>query len=137
MADRATRPLNKESSRQRAVGYYTPRVLLLPTEPLTIQPKGPLYLRLLSLSKRLNDKISSISFNLNELLYARLDNKITARAIISVLNFSNSKRKSSIFERTDKLFRSFNKLRIDKKDTKGIRIVKSALKSTDIIKLKP
>ncbi|EKD20952.1 hypothetical protein MBM_00065 [Drepanopeziza brunnea f. sp. 'multigermtubi' MB_m1] len=56
---------------------------------------------------------------------------------ISVLNFNNSKRGSSTFGRINKLLRSFNKLRIDKKDTKGMRIAKSVLKGTDIIKLKP
>ncbi|EKD14236.1 polyprotein [Drepanopeziza brunnea f. sp. 'multigermtubi' MB_m1] len=144
--------------------------------------------------------MSSISFDLNELLYARPDNEITARAImndfldanvldalnlatatqyanhtrakitlaalkplsqelqpgflkskaetrqnlrafrtklaftkdsvqISVPNLSNPKEGSSTFGRTDKLFRSLNKLRIDKKDTKGMRIAKSALKA--------
>ncbi|EKD13316.1 hypothetical protein MBM_08399 [Drepanopeziza brunnea f. sp. 'multigermtubi' MB_m1] len=81
MADQAIGLSSKESSRQRTIKYYTLQVLSLPTEPPAIQPKGPLYLGLLSLSKGLNDKMSSISFNLNELLYARPDNKITARAI--------------------------------------------------------
>ncbi|EKD11818.1 hypothetical protein MBM_10028 [Drepanopeziza brunnea f. sp. 'multigermtubi' MB_m1] len=178
------------------------------TGPLAIQLKEILYLRLLSLSEGLDDEISSISFDLNKLLYAKLDSKITARAIvkdflnanldskwtaenltddedntpqllpallrspkrkeketsgkkeekeeirrlreefakekknikqnikISVPNFSNPRKEfsnpkkgSSTFGRTDKLFRSLNKLRIDKKDIKGIRIVKNALKA--------
>ncbi|EKD17832.1 hypothetical protein MBM_04201 [Drepanopeziza brunnea f. sp. 'multigermtubi' MB_m1] len=138
--------------------------------------------------------MSGISFDLNELLYARPDSEITARAImndfldakckglkdydffkehllsksvwcslkqkgyankmrtrqnlrafrtksaltkdsvqISVPNLSNPKRGSSTLGRTDKLPRSFNKLRIDKKDIKGIRIAKSALKTLAIL----
>ncbi|EKD16091.1 hypothetical protein MBM_06102 [Drepanopeziza brunnea f. sp. 'multigermtubi' MB_m1] len=61
MADRATEPLGRESSRQRAISF----------------------------SKGLDDKISSISFDLNELLYAKPDNKITARAIMK--DFLNAK----------------------------------------------
>ncbi|EKD21301.1 hypothetical protein MBM_00414 [Drepanopeziza brunnea f. sp. 'multigermtubi' MB_m1] len=82
MADRATGPPGKESSRQGAIRYYTSRVSSLPTEPPAIQPKQTLYLRLLSLSEGPDDEISGISFDLNELLYARLDNEITARAIV-------------------------------------------------------
>ncbi|EKD16463.1 hypothetical protein MBM_04932 [Drepanopeziza brunnea f. sp. 'multigermtubi' MB_m1] len=82
MADRATGPPGRESSRQRAIRYYTFRVLSLPTEPLAIQPKQTLYPRLLSLSKGLNNEMSGILFDLNELLYARPNSKITARAII-------------------------------------------------------
>ncbi|EKD12159.1 hypothetical protein MBM_09658 [Drepanopeziza brunnea f. sp. 'multigermtubi' MB_m1] len=139
MADRATGPPGGESSRQRA-GYYTLRVLSLPTEPLAIQPKEPLYLGLSSLSEGPDDEMSGISFDLNKLLYARLDSEITARAItksaftkdsvqISVLSFSNLRKGSSTLERTNKLFKSFNKLRIDKKDIKSIRIAKSVLKA--------
>ncbi|EKD12973.1 hypothetical protein MBM_08927 [Drepanopeziza brunnea f. sp. 'multigermtubi' MB_m1] len=83
MADRATRPPGRESSRQGAVGYYTFRVLSPLTEPLAIQPKGLLYPGLLSLSEGPNDEMSGILFDLNELLYARLNNKITARAIVN------------------------------------------------------
>ncbi|EKD20888.1 polyprotein [Drepanopeziza brunnea f. sp. 'multigermtubi' MB_m1] len=54
IADRATRPLGREFSRQGA-------------------PKGPLYPRLPSLSEGPDDEMSGISFDLNELLYARLD----------------------------------------------------------------
>ncbi|EKD14258.1 hypothetical protein MBM_07488 [Drepanopeziza brunnea f. sp. 'multigermtubi' MB_m1] len=63
---------------------------------------------------------------------------------ISVPNLSNSKGEfsnprggSSTLGRTDKLLRSFNRPRIDKKDTKGIRIAKNAPKGTDITKLEP
>ncbi|EKD18827.1 hypothetical protein MBM_03069 [Drepanopeziza brunnea f. sp. 'multigermtubi' MB_m1] len=83
MADRATRPLGGESSRQGAVGYYTSRVLSPLTEPLAIQLKGLLYPRLLSFSEGLDDEMSGILFDLNELLYARLDSEITARAIVN------------------------------------------------------
>ncbi|EKD19897.1 hypothetical protein MBM_01849 [Drepanopeziza brunnea f. sp. 'multigermtubi' MB_m1] len=83
MADRATGLPSKESSRQRAVKYYTLRVSSLSTEPPAIQPKGPLYPGLLSLSERPDDEMSGISFDLNELPYAKLDNKITARAIVN------------------------------------------------------
>ncbi|EKD13459.1 hypothetical protein MBM_08177 [Drepanopeziza brunnea f. sp. 'multigermtubi' MB_m1] len=151
MADRATRPSSEESSRQKAL-------------------KGPLYPRLPSLSERPDDEMSSILFDLNELLYARLDkikeqqaaplgldSRWTAENLtddedntpqpslpplrspkgkekeISVPNFNNPKGRSSTFGRIDKLLRSFNKLRIDKRDTKGIRIAKSALKALAIL----
>ncbi|EKD14698.1 hypothetical protein MBM_06909 [Drepanopeziza brunnea f. sp. 'multigermtubi' MB_m1] len=51
--------------------------------------------------------------------------------------FSNPKKGSSTLGRTDKLLRSLNRLRIDKRDTKGIRIAKNAPKGTDITKLEP
>ncbi|KAJ5050544.1 uncharacterized protein L3040_002421 [Drepanopeziza brunnea f. sp. 'multigermtubi'] len=55
---------------------------------------------------------------------------------ISVPNLSNPRKGSSTFGRTDKLPTSFKRPRISKKETKGIRIAKSALKGTDITKLK-
>ncbi|EKD15733.1 hypothetical protein MBM_05744 [Drepanopeziza brunnea f. sp. 'multigermtubi' MB_m1] len=182
-------------------------------EQETIQPKETLYLRLLSLSEGPDDEISGILFDLNELLYAKPDNEITARAIeikeqqatllgldskwtaenltddedntpqppllplrslkgkekeereeirrlreefakerkdieqnikISVPNFNNPKREFSnpkegfsTFGRIDKLPISFKRPRISKRETKGIRIAKSAPKGTDIIKLEP
>ncbi|EKD14183.1 polyprotein [Drepanopeziza brunnea f. sp. 'multigermtubi' MB_m1] len=81
MADRATGPPGGESSRQGA-GYYTPRISSPPTEPPAIQPKETLYLGLPSLSEGPDDEMSGISFDLNELLYARPDSEITARAMV-------------------------------------------------------
>ncbi|EKD12328.1 hypothetical protein MBM_09503 [Drepanopeziza brunnea f. sp. 'multigermtubi' MB_m1] len=49
--------------------------------------------------------------------------------LISVPNLNNSKKGSSTFERTGKLLTSFKRLRINKKETKSIRIAKNAPKA--------
>ncbi|KAJ5054600.1 uncharacterized protein L3040_000869 [Drepanopeziza brunnea f. sp. 'multigermtubi'] len=82
MADRATGPQGGESSRQGGTGYYTPRISTPPAEPPAVQPKGPLYPGLPDPFEVPDDEMSGLSFDLNELPYARPDSNLTARAMI-------------------------------------------------------
>ncbi|EKD14469.1 hypothetical protein MBM_07190 [Drepanopeziza brunnea f. sp. 'multigermtubi' MB_m1] len=90
IADRVIRPPGRESSRQRAIKYYTLRVSSLSTEPLAIQPKQTLYPGLLSLSEGPDDEMRMVPLKAKGL--RQWDGQALERRAAALMDFPGNKR---------------------------------------------